>query len=161
MRRSGGTQPLSHHTNPPAPLSPHQSPASVSAHQSPSFCLTTPIPQLLSHYTNTCQHVPPFYPFPPGQRPKPPPSTFSKTSAPSPIQCRYRAFCALSPRALEGRRQPIFQQGASWPLESLLKHYQCVVPTSFWGRTKAIFLFYSLDGEKQDPFMNSTFSPLA
>lgn len=36
------------------------------------------------------------------------------------------------------------------------------MPTSFLGKNKSYFsLFSSLDGENQDPFLNSTFSSLA
>ena len=42
------------------------------------------------------------------------------------------------------------------------KHQQGGMPTSFLGENKSYFsLFSSLDGENQDPFLNSTFSSLA
>ena len=42
------------------------------------------------------------------------------------------------------------------------EHQQGGMPTSFLGENKSYFsLFSSLDGENQDPVLNSTFSSLA
>lgn len=73
------------------------------------------------------------------------PSTFSKIS-----DSRFHFFATIlhfcklstSPRSWRGRWQPIFQHWTSWPLESLLKHHQCVMPTSFLGENKRYFSLF-------------------
>lgn len=86
-----------------------------------------------------------------------PRSTLSKASDPrSHFVATIPHFCKLSTAAQSwrGRRQPIFQHWTSWPLESLLKHHQCVMPTSFLGENKSYFslFFFSLMERTKTPF---------
>nr|KAF6437911.1 hypothetical protein HJG59_008641 [Molossus molossus] len=87
-----------------------------------------------------------------GQGPTLCPSALSKVSDPrSPFSAATPP--AGSPPRRAGGAAASSPAQASWPLEALSKHHQPVMPTSFLGENKSYFsLFFSLDGENQDPF---------
>lgn len=97
-------------------------------------------------------HLPP----PPGQRPEGPalgPQQSLRSQVPFGGHYPTR-LGALAPHSAGGETQLLLQHRASWPLESLLKHHQCVMPASFLGENKSYFslFFFPLMEKTKTPF---------